>query len=145
MDKQSAPSTRPDIAMDQLSAPAPVASSSTSSSPIPPSTNTAKSALPPAKTVASYLAEHPKSTPGKAISHLFPKKNPVSRLIHRFQVKHSVINGLTKEELEKWERKVGPQARRRAGWKLEGEEGEGVVVSEIFWKVSQIQTELTSL
>lgn len=131
-----------DLAMRELQArtpaPAPLPASTSSAHPssLPASSTTSTSSLPPAKTVSSYLAANPKSTPGKAISHLFPKKNPISRLIHRFQVKHSVINGLSAEELHKWEKKIGPQARRRAGWKLEGEQGEGAVVSELFWKVS---------
>jgi hypothetical protein len=56
------------------------------------------------------------------------------RLFTRFRIKHSVIEGLSDAELKKWEAE-GPRLRQRAGWKLEGEEGDGVVVSELFWKV----------
>lgn len=46
-----------------------------------------------------------------------------------------MIDGLTKEEMQKWE-KEGKALRLKAGWKLEEEEGEGTVVSDLFWKVS---------
>lgn len=64
----------------------------------------------------------------------FPKPNPLSRLCHRFQVKHSVIDGLTDEEMAYWEAE-GPELRRKAGWKLPGENGPGVEVSPLFWKM----------
>lgn len=31
----------------------------------------------------------------------------------------------------------GEELRRKAGWKFEGEKGEGAVVSQLFWKVSK--------
>jgi hypothetical protein len=71
---------------------------------------------------------------GQAIRAQFPKPNPLLRLARRFKVKHSVISGLSPAEEEKWQAE-GLKLRRKAGWKLEGEEGEGVVVSELFWKV----------
>jgi hypothetical protein len=60
----------------------------------------------------------------------------VLRLLNRFKVKHSVISGLSAAEEKRWQAE-GPALRRKAGWKLPGEEGEGVEVGELFWKVSR--------
>lgn len=90
---------------------------------------------PPAlKTIASYVAQHPDRSVKHAMHTVFPKPNPISRLLHRFQVKHSVIDGLTDKEMQYWEAQ-GPELRRRAGWKLPGEDGPGAEVSPLFWKM----------
>jgi hypothetical protein len=65
---------------------------------------------------------------------LYPKANPFSRLAHRFQVKHSVIAGMTAKEFEVWEKR-GPELRRKAGWKLSDDDAEGAPVSDLFWKM----------
>lgn len=95
----------------------------------------ANSALPPPKLLSTYLVKHPNHTVGKAIRTNFPQPNPLLRLIRRFRVKHSIINGLTEKEMRKYEER-GEELRRKAGWKFEGEEGECTVVGQLFWKVS---------
>lgn len=92
--------------------------------------------LPPPKLLSTYLVKHPNHTVGKAIRTNFPQPNPLLRLIRRFRVKHSIIDGLTEKEMRKYEER-GEELRRKAGWKFEGEEGEGTVVSQLFWKVSK--------
>ena len=87
------------------------------------------------KLLSTYLVEHPTHTVGKAIKTEFPHHNPLLRLLRRFRVKHSVNSGLTEQEMAYWEEK-GPELRRKAGWKFAGEEGEGTVISDLFWKVS---------
>lgn len=91
--------------------------------------------LPPPRLISTHLADHPDHAASKAIHTQFPRANPLIRLFTRFRIKHSVIECLSDAELKKWEAE-GPRLRQRAGWKLEGEEGDGVVVSELFWKVS---------
>lgn len=88
----------------------------------------------PSTTLATYIAKHPNHTVKQAMRKLYPKRNPLVRLAHRFQVKHSVIDGMTDAEMAHWEAK-GPELRRKAGWKLPGENVEGVEVSELFWKM----------
>ncbi|WVQ77830.1 hypothetical protein IAR50_007523 [Cryptococcus sp. DSM 104548] len=90
--------------------------------------------LPPPKLISAHLLAHPNHSAGKAIKQVFPQPNSLIRLLRRFRVKHSVIDGLTEKEEAKWEAR-GPELRQRAGWKLEGEEGDGAVVSELFWKM----------
>ncbi|KIR81031.1 hypothetical protein I305_03418 [Cryptococcus gattii E566] len=90
--------------------------------------------LPPPKLLSTYLVKHPNHTVGKAIRTNFPQPNPLLRLIRRFRVKHSIIDGLTEKEMRKYEER-GEELRRKAGWKFEGEEGEGTVVSQLFWKM----------
>jgi hypothetical protein len=85
--------------------------------------------------ISTHLLKHPDHSAGTAIRAMFPNPNPVKRMLRRFEVKHSVIDGLTKKEEAHWE-SHGPELRRKAGWKLPGEEGDGVVVSKLFWKVS---------
>nr|XP_018262763.1 uncharacterized protein I303_04244 [Kwoniella dejecticola CBS 10117]OBR84921.1 hypothetical protein I303_04244 [Kwoniella dejecticola CBS 10117] len=79
------------------------------------------------KLISTYLQKHPTHSAGKAIYTTFPQRNPLVRLIRRFKVKHSVINGLTEEELNKWQAQ-GEGLRRKAGWKFEGEDGDGAVM-----------------
>jgi hypothetical protein len=88
----------------------------------------------PPNTLAAYMAKHPELTVKQAMRKLYPKPNPVKRFAHRFQVKHSVIAGLTEKETKHW-KSQGPELRRKAGWKLPGEEGPGAEVSELFWKM----------
>ncbi|ODN72803.1 hypothetical protein L202_08239 [Cryptococcus amylolentus CBS 6039] len=90
--------------------------------------------LPPPKLISTHLLAHPDHSAAKAIGKVFPQHNPLVRLLRRFKVKHSVIDGLTEKEEARWEAQ-GPELRQRAGWKLEGEEGDGAVVSELFWKM----------
>lgn len=98
--------------------------------------SSASSTLPPPKLLSTHLAKHPNHTVGKAIRTNFPRPNPLIRLIKRFRVKHSVIEGLTEQEMRKCEER-GEELRRKAGWRFEGEKGEGTVVSQLFWKVSK--------
>ena len=86
------------------------------------------------KLISDYLNTHPKSTPKHAMRAVFPHPNPLLRAWRRFSVKHSVIKGLSDEELRRYTA-AGPELRKKAGWRLEGEAGEGVVVSELFWQV----------
>ena len=73
---------------------------------------------------------------------VFPKRNPIVRLLRRFKIKHSVIAGMTKKEMARWTAE-GSDLRAKAGWKLEGETGAGmddrVVASELFWKVRYLE------
>ncbi|OWZ78847.1 hypothetical protein C366_02346 [Cryptococcus neoformans Tu401-1] len=96
--------------------------------------SSASSTLPPPKLLSTHLAKHPNHTVGKAIRTNFPRPNPLIRLIKRFRVKHSVIEGLTEQEMRKCEER-GEELRRKAGWRFEGEKGEGTVVSQLFWKM----------
>lgn len=91
-------------------------------------------AEPKRKLLSTHLLANPSHSVSKAIKKEFPYPNPLFRLLKRFRVKHSVIDGLTKEEMERWE-KEGKSLREKAGWKMPGEEGDGIVVSELFWKV----------
>lgn len=86
------------------------------------------------RTIANALAQHPDRSVKHVVNKVFPRANPLKRLLHRFHVKHSVINGLTDAELAHWEAQ-GPELRRLAGWKLPGEEGPGAEVSPLFWKM----------
>ncbi|WWC94525.1 hypothetical protein V866_001371 [Kwoniella sp. B9012] len=88
------------------------------------------------KLISTYLNDHPTHSAGKAIYSNFPQPNPLFRLIRRFKVKHSVINGLTDEEMRKWQAQ-GKDLRKKAGWRFDHEEGEGgeAVVGELFWKM----------
>jgi hypothetical protein len=81
------------------------------------------------------MADHPDAGVKDAIKERFPLSNPIVRLVKRFRVKHSVIEGMTKEEMDHWEaqREVLMQ---KAGWKVQGTEGPGTEVSELYWKVS---------
>lgn len=89
---------------------------------------------PKRKLLSTHILANPTHAVSRAISKEFPQPNPLFRLVNRFRVKHSVIDGLTKQEMDKWE-KEGKTLREKAGWKMPGEEGDGVVVSELFWKV----------
>lgn len=103
--------------------------------PIFPAKRVASEPLPlPSTTLAKYMAQHPNATVAQAMRKLYPKANPVVRLAHRFKVKHSVIDGMTAAERKYWEER-GPDLRRKAGWKLAGEDGPGVEVSELFWEM----------
>ena len=88
----------------------------------------------PIKLLSTHLAAHPSQPASRAIHTVFPRLNPISRLINRFKVKHSVIQGLSDAEMKRWQGE-GQVLRQKAGWKLAREEGDGVVVSELFWKV----------
>lgn len=81
------------------------------------------------------MAQHPDHAVKDAINKHFPLSHPIIRLLKRFRVKHSVIEGMTKEEMEHWEaqREV---LLRKAGWKMQGEQGQGTEVTGLFWKVS---------
>lgn len=116
---------------------APITKPSAYPQPVPPSAGPGGTspAKPRKKMLSTHLVQHPSHPVSKAIRAEFPHPNPLFRLLRRFRVKHSVIDGLTKEEMAKWEAE-GKELRRKAGWKFEGEEGEGVIVSELFWKVS---------
>ncbi|WVN87683.1 uncharacterized protein L203_102871 [Cryptococcus depauperatus CBS 7841] len=101
---------------------------------IGPDCSTADSSLAPPKLLSTYLLKHPDHPVEKAINHEFHLPNPLLRLFRRFKVKHSVISGLTEQEIEKWENR-GRELRQRAGWRLQNEQGDGAVVSELFWKM----------
>lgn len=89
--------------------------------------------------LSSHLLAHPDHTVKRAMSTQFPLPNPFLRLFKRFNVKHSVIKGMTAAEWKKFE-KMGPELRRKAGWKAAGSvDEEGVEISELFWKVSCIR------
>jgi hypothetical protein len=90
---------------------------------------------PPKQLLSTYMADHPNDTVRDAIKERFPLPNPLVRLFKRFRVKHSVIEGMTKEEMDHWEaqREILMQ---KAGWKMEGTEGPGTEVTELYWKVS---------
>lgn len=93
-----------------------------------------EASLPPAKTLWSYMADHPEKSVAQAMAHLYPKSKGFSRFMGRFGGKHSAIKGLSEQELARLEAR-GPEIRRRAGWKLPGEEGEGAEISPLFWKI----------
>lgn len=100
----------------------------------PSSGSSPNRAIPPPQLLSTHLIAHPSDSAGRAIRKVFPSPNPISRLIRRFKVKHSVISGLTSAEEKRWNAEGGA-LRRRAGWKLKDENEDGVVVSELFWKV----------
>ena len=114
---------------------------SPSASPIPPSAYpqplSPKHTVPPPKLISTHLISHPTDTASRAIRTVFPKPNPILRLVRRFKVKHSVISGLTDSETRRWEAE-GPALRRRAGWRFADEGGEGVVIGQLFWKVGRV-------
>lgn len=85
--------------------------------------------------LSNYMAQHPDHTVKDAINKHFPLSNPIIRLFKRFRVKHSVIEGMTPEEVEHWEAQRSV-LMRKAGWKMQGEAGPGTEVTELFWKVS---------
>ncbi|ORY26303.1 hypothetical protein BCR39DRAFT_541162 [Naematelia encephala] len=87
-----------------------------------------------AKLISNHLEAYPHHSAGRAINTLFPKPHPIIRLLKRFAVKHSVISGLSEKEEKHWQTE-GTLLRKKAGWKLEGEEGDGTVISELFWKM----------
>jgi hypothetical protein len=107
---------------------------STSEAPLPPP-------RPHPKSLSAYLAAHPDATAKKAISKTYPKPNPLIRLARRFSVRHSVIHGLTKEQMKKREEHEGASKRAQAGWRLAHEPevaadgSRRVLVSELFWKI----------
>lgn len=86
------------------------------------------------RSLSAYMARHPTHSVKKAIRTLYPRDNCFVRLGRRCGKRHSVIKGLTDDEMQRWEA-AGPELRRKAGWKLPGEEGPGVEVSELFWKM----------
>lgn len=86
------------------------------------------------RTLASYMAQHPDHAVKKAMRKLFPRPNCFSRVARSVGNGHSVIKGLTESEFKHWE-SVGPELRRKAGWKLPGEDAPGVEVSDLFWKM----------
>ena len=90
---------------------------------------------PPKQLLSTYMMDHPNDTVRDAIKERFPLPNPLVRLFKRFRIKHSVIEGMTKEEMDHWEaqREILMQ---KAGWKMEGTEGPGTEVTELYWKVS---------
>ena len=121
----------------------PGATSSTPSSPPgssayaqPESAVAGPSSLSSFRLLSHHLEKHPNDTAAQAVQTMFPKPNPVRRLARRFKVKHSVISGLTKKEMKRWTAE-GEVLRKKAGWKLKGEELEGrTEVGDLFWKVS---------
>lgn len=120
-------------------------SASTTSSPglTKPSQSQSPTSTTSKRLLSHYIAQHPDHRVSNAIYSVFPRPNPFLRLINRFKVKHSVIDGLSLKEIDVWERKMGKEMRRKAGWKLPDEDGEGVVVGELFWKVcptAQVET-----
>jgi hypothetical protein len=90
---------------------------------------------PPKQLLSTYMADHPNDTVRDAIKERFPLPNPLVRLFKRFRVKHSVIEGMTKEEMDHWEAQR-ETLMQKAGWKMEGTEGPGTEVTELYWKVS---------
>ena len=92
------------------------------------------SVSPAPKLISTHLIAHPSDSAKKAIKKVFPGPNPVLRLARRFRVKHSVISGITPAEEKRWNAE-GAALRRKNGWRLEDEAGDGVPVGELFWKV----------
>ncbi|OCF31927.1 hypothetical protein I316_06309 [Kwoniella heveanensis BCC8398] len=135
LDEPSTP--QPPVAYSQPSAIPPStftnagAGPSTVTAPLPSSSSSPSKR---SKLISAYLTAHPTHSAGKAIQKTFPQPNPLIKLARRFKVKHSVINGLTDEEMRRWEGE-GKELRGKAGWKLESEEGDGTVVTELFWKM----------
>lgn len=80
------------------------------------------------------MAKHPDHAVKKAMKKLYPRANCFSRMARSLGNGHSVIKGLTEAEFKYWE-SVGPELRRKAGWKLPGEDAPGVEVSDLFWKM----------
>ena len=80
------------------------------------------------------MAQHPDHAVKDAINKHFPLSNPIIRLLKRFRVKHSVIEGMTAEEMKHWEGQRDV-LMRKAGWRMQGEEGQETEVTELFWKV----------
>lgn len=93
---------------------------------------------PPKTLLSTYMKDHPDDTVRDAIKERFPLPNPLVRLFKRFRVKHSVIEGMTKEEMDHWEAQRDV-LMQKAGWKMEGTEGPGTEVTELYWKVSVFQ------
>lgn len=93
--------------------------------------------MPPRILLSDYMAQHPDHTVKDAIDKHFALPNPLFRLFKRFRVKHSVIEGMTSEEVEHWEAQRDV-LMRKAGWRMKGTDGPGTEVSELFWKVSPI-------
>lgn len=81
------------------------------------------------------MAQYPDHAVKDAVNKHFALPNPIVRLFKRFRVKHSVIEGMTLEEVTHWEAQRSV-LMRKAGWKMQGEEGPGTEVTELFWKVS---------
>jgi hypothetical protein len=90
---------------------------------------------PPKYLLSTHMRDHPDDTVRDAIKERFPLPNPLIRLFKRFRVKHSVIEGMTKEEMDHWESQR-ETLMQKAGWKMEGTEGPGTEVTELYWKVS---------
>ena len=90
---------------------------------------------PPKYLLSTHMRDHPDDTVRDAIKERFPLPNPLIRLFKRFRVKHSVIEGMTKEEMDHWEAQR-ETLMQKAGWKMEGTEGPGTEVTELYWKVS---------
>jgi len=90
---------------------------------------------PPKRLLSTHMADHPNDTVRDAIKERFPLPNPLIRLFKRFRVKHSVIEGMTKEEMDHWEGQR-ETLMQKAGWKMEGTEGPGTEITELYWKVS---------
>lgn len=90
---------------------------------------------PPKRLLSTHMVDHPDDTVRDAIKERFPLPNPLVRLFKRFRVKHSVIEGMTKEEMDHWEAQR-ETLMQKAGWKIEGSEGPGTEVTELYWKVS---------
>ena len=91
------------------------------------------------KTLLSHhLTKYPNHTAAQAMNTCFPKPNPLLRLARRFKIKHSVIEGMTEKEMARWTAE-GKDLREKAGWRLSYEEGDGVEVSDLFWKVSEVR------
>lgn len=86
--------------------------------------------------LSHHLLQHPEHTVKKAAQVVFPRPNALMRLARRFQIRHSVINGLSKKEEAHWETEA-EVLRKKAGWKARGEAGEGVEMSPLFWKAGQ--------
>lgn len=93
----------------------------------------------PSRVLSTHLLTHPDESVKRAMHVQFPKPNPLTRLVRRFAVKHSVIKGMTDKEWKKYDEEA-PELMRKAGWKRAGAsaEEEGVEISELFWKVSSI-------
>lgn len=100
-----------------------------------PNAPSSSQARPAPHTLSAHLIKHPEDSVGRAIGVQFPAPNPIKRLFLRVKIKHSVIKGMKEDEMRKLDRKEGEMLRRKAGWKLPGEEGPGAEVSELFWKV----------
>jgi hypothetical protein len=89
---------------------------------------------PPKRLLSTHMADHPNDTVRDAIKERFPLPHPLVRLFKRFRIKHSVIEGMTKEEMDHWESQR-ETLMQKAGWKMEGTDGPGTEVTELYWKV----------